>query len=260
MKHFSASSLEMLARCPRQYMYRYVLGYKVPPQAAQIFGDTYHSTIEDNFRHKVLTGKDLPVEQAKAVFSDRWEKSDVKDGALKDVGIGLVESYINTVAPNRKPVVVEHEFRLEPKESSSLFVGRIDFIGDGGIIVEHKTSSKQWPQARADNSIQGTGYVYAYKHLFGETPSAVLYDVAIKDKTRSIQTLQTMRDARSLREFEERLRDAERMVKAEIFPRTDPSNWWCSYMFCGYYQHCKMGIPLSSLNLYREIDSDEYAF
>ncbi len=258
LNHLSITAVDMLNRCPKQYYYRYGLGLKIPPGVAMLFGSVYHHTLEENFRYKILNKKDLPVESAETIFSDQfdrdlqevnWLHETEKPGPLKDMGVGLVENYIQRVAPKRNPVVVEHEFRINVKGVGVPLFGKMDFVDSDGRIVEHKTASRKWPQSRADDSLQADGYALAYSYLFGSMPTEIIYDVAVKDSYRAIQTLFTNRDRRNLDEFTERLVDAEKMIEAEIFPRTDSGSWVCNPAFCGYYPHCKQGVPLSGINI-----------
>ena len=61
-RHLSVTQLKMFLRCPLQYEFRYIKGLKVPPVEAMTLGKSIHSTLEENYKQKIETKKDLPIE------------------------------------------------------------------------------------------------------------------------------------------------------------------------------------------------------
>jgi CRISPR/Cas system-associated exonuclease Cas4 (RecB family) len=248
----------MLSRCPKQFWYRYVLGYKEPPGAAMHFGSAYHHVQEENSRHKIQVGSDFGEEMAKAVFVDQWkqlaqevewELEDVRQGELTDLGVGLVTKYLRDVAPRRFPVEVEVEFDISLPSIVRSFVGKIDLVCPNHILLEHKTAGKAWPEYRLSATDQVQAYYLAYERLFGNWPLSIMYDVAIKTRVPKIQEMVTTRTEHEINEYLGRIETAEQLIEAEIFPKTDPTNWVCSPRFCGYYGNCKQGKSLGGLRL-----------
>jgi len=62
-KYLSFSQLSMFLRCPRQYEFRYIHGLKIPPSGAMVQSKVRHQTLEQNYRQKIQSSKDLRVEQ-----------------------------------------------------------------------------------------------------------------------------------------------------------------------------------------------------
>ena len=60
--HISVSALEMHQRCPKQYEFRYVEGMKIPPGIALIRGKAFHSGVAHNYKQKIESAKDLPLD------------------------------------------------------------------------------------------------------------------------------------------------------------------------------------------------------
>lgn len=262
IEQWSHSKLNMLTRCARQFWYRYVMGLKIPPNSNLSFGKAYHSTLEANFTQKKRTKRDLSWEQATTIFSDEWDHvardldwkyEEAGKGNLKDMGIRLVGDYITNLAPKRKnPTFVEFEFKIELPETDKPFVGVIDLITDANgelLIYDHKTSGRRWPNSRADQELQPTAYYLAYQGLFGILPPKFTYDIAVKTKNSYVYEVSTKRTERDIEDYKERLIVAEQMLDKEIFPKTTPDNWLCNPRYCGYYNHCMRGTPLSQLRL-----------
>ncbi len=52
--------------CPKKYDYRYVQNVPAPVKPELAFGVALHEALEENFRQKIDTRRDLPVAQAAA--------------------------------------------------------------------------------------------------------------------------------------------------------------------------------------------------
>lgn len=264
IEHWSNSKVNMIARCPRQFWYRYINGLVMPPNAALTFGQSYHTTLEENFRFRLEVGQDMPLKMVKNIFADEWEhNTDVIDwefetvdkGWLKDIGVGLVGKYVEEIAPNRNPIVIEERLEASIDGVERPFIGIVDFIDEKGFVFDHKTAARRWNQNRANTELQATGYYLLYQSSYGKKPLGFVYDIGIKTTKMQIQTLTTVRDEPALNDYIERLRVAESLVTKEVYPKTDPGNWMCSKRWCGYYLHCMGGASLTRLNLVEEGDS-----
>jgi CRISPR/Cas system-associated exonuclease Cas4 (RecB family) len=265
IEHLSYSMVNMLSRCPRQFWYCYILKLRIPPGAAMVFGTSYHSTAEENFTYKLNTGNDFSAEMAKAVFSDTWDNKvdevewgyeEDRPGELKDIGVGLVGKYVTEFAPKRFPVAVEKEFEINIPEVERPFRGKIDFIGQDNFLLEHKTANKSWPESRLENTDQVQAYYLAYMNLTGEWPTGFGFDIAVKTKKPKIQDLYTSRTSWQVEEYVGRLKTAEALISADVYPKTDPTNWFCSRRWCGYYGNCMAGEALSRIRVIQSEKED----
>ena len=182
--HLSVTQLKMYLRCPLQYFFRYNCGIKVPASGDMLLGRTFHDTLKDNYRQKVQSHQDMPLEQIRAVFSDHWEKEmqyalfskDENPGQLKDQGISILETYQKDVAPEIQPVEVEREFLIGTGSTKLPLKGYIDLIDDQGYIIDHKTTKRSFPQDAAKKDIQLTAYALAYRTLYGHKEAGVRLD------------------------------------------------------------------------------------
>jgi len=156
----SHSKVAMLSKCPRQFYYRYILGYKIPPNAFRNFGGAYHKTLEANFKHKVESGNDMSIEQVKDIFTDEWKSASAevewsyeeeRKESFSNRGVDLVGTYVKDIAPNRNPSHVEYEFKVSLPEIDRPFVGVIDLVLQENYMSDHKTSTRRWPKDRANN-------------------------------------------------------------------------------------------------------------
>src|SRR3989338_2205413 len=74
-RRLSFTQLNMFLRCPRQYHYRYVLGIRTPASGAMVQSRVWHETVERNYRQKIASHTDLPLEDLQAFYVERFEEA-----------------------------------------------------------------------------------------------------------------------------------------------------------------------------------------
>lgn len=149
--HVSATQLKMFARCPEQYRNRYILGRKERPNGNLVWGIADHTAHEQNFKQKVVSGRDLTSDDVKLAFAVALDEKVEEDGGagevewnrgetltggdadkahayVKDKGVELVALYHREVSPGIMPLGVEEPFVLsaEMLGTNVKLVGRLD--------------------------------------------------------------------------------------------------------------------------------------
>lgn len=218
VKHLSATSIGMFMRCPEQFRRRYVLHEKERPGAALVVGRGFHFAQETNFRQKIESGKDLPLDDVVGAFHAGWDSEVSKYGGVDEIqwddrikpdtlrsrGVELVKSYHTAVAPRLEPASVEREFNLEWEDVPVPINGYLDFEGavwptaeelagfTGGdlsyitdtvypAVIDYKTANRAQRALKPEWLIQARIYQAA-------TGKRVEYHVAVKTKEPSIIT------------------------------------------------------------------------
>mgnify|MGYP000017523799 CR=1 FL=1 len=245
-QHLSVTSIKMYLRCPLQFMFRYVKGLKIPPVGAIVLGKSVHKGLEENYRHKQKTEKDLPlpkVLEAYAAFFDLEKQQEEIDwegenpGKIKDEGIGLLKVYHKEIAPPIQPLAVEEEFILEFENTPYTLKGYLDLVDQNKTIRDTKTAKRSYPQDSAQTDIQLTAYNLAYKYLKGEEPKSLCFDIMVRTKQPKVQTLQSPpRTQEQLTRFLKLLGSIARAIKTGIFYPCE-NQQVCSW--CGYREVCK---------------------
>lgn len=241
LDHVSQSQVDMWQRCPKQWEYRYVHGLKVPPSGALVEGRCYHETLEHNFRQKMGSQEDLPIEECLDMFSTAWDATLLEEeliiwerldsGATKDEGIGLVREYMSTVSPIVQPKKVEETYVSEV--AGVKFVRVIDLVDVLDIVVDHKTSGKSYTQDDVDKSLEASASAFAL-----ERPIIFYNHVAIKTRIPKIQLIKTYRTQTDIDWWVDMVARIALQMKSGIAPPR-PTGWWCSLRFCGYYEQCR---------------------
>lgn len=266
--HLSASQLETFWRCGEAYRRRYVEGEKIPPGFALLIGSSIHKGAEHNFRQKIETHEDLPVDEiidkAVADFEERACSEVILTAEEESIGAGKVRgAYVDLVAdmadiharvqaPEYQPIAVEVSTVIElPGDRDLLTV--TDLRDDRGRVVDFKTAMRKKHRSEVETSTALTAYAAAYRHEYGVYPTAVRLDTVLKPRisTSPRRTTKITRDSDHRQVLDGTRGDAELMVLANridatqaaidagIFTPTSPTAWQCSQKWCGYARTCK---------------------
>jgi len=248
LQHVSPSSLEMYDRCGIQWSFRYVLGKKVPPSGALVRGRAFHQAEEKNFKQKIETQKDLPLEEVEAAFSDAYDleiqdatlSKDENAGTLKDEGIGGLQVYHQNIASTVQPKLVEASFTATVADYP--FAVRLDLVDDQNALRDTKTSSKSPVATQADLSPQLTAYDLTYRQVFGQAPTSLKLDYAVLTKTpKTVTLIAKPRTEEVLKVYEEETALKIDAIRKGVFIPAPADSWACSEKYCGYYSICTFG-------------------
>lgn len=175
IEHWSASSLNMLAICPRQWQARYVWGRKEAPGAARMLGRAFHSAAEFNFSQKITSGEDRPVAEVVEFFNDKaWPHALADAGGSEEVvwndspeeqralGALMVDAYRTNVSPRVEPAAVEKHFEVVVADVPVPVVGYIDVVQrEQRPIIDLKSSKSKRTTLRPEWRLQGRIYQLA---------------------------------------------------------------------------------------------------
>lgn len=243
----SISRIKMFLRCPLQYCFKYVEGINIPPDGNLLLGKSIHKALEVNYRQKIQTRVDLPVEQLFEIHATAFDEmtkaeevafdEDEDPGKLKDCGIGCLKAYCAELAPSIQPVSVEEHFVLEFDNVPYSFQGYLDIVDEKGFIRDHKCVKRSYAANAAEEDIQLTGYNLAHNCLKGKAPAGLIFDCLVKNKVPKIMSVSSgPRSERQLNRFLKLMGSVAEAMKSGIFYPAE-GNMACSY--CGYKDKCK---------------------
>jgi RecB family exonuclease len=253
--HISPSQLSMAGKCPAQYEFRYIRKIIKPPGISMLKGTGVHAAAEVNYRQKIETREDVPVDYAMEVASDAFDAKaeDGVDfttdeklggtvaamGSAKDATMRMTEFHILEQAPDYQPTHVEERITV-PINGRADLLGIIDLLDDQHRVTDLKTGVKSKPKDAADTSLQLTAYHVMVASLTGTPPTELRLDTVLDQKRGcKRQVLSTTREHRDIRVLANRINALNAMIASGSFPPTDPSAWWCSKRWCGYAGMCK---------------------
>lgn len=250
--HISSTQINMLLRCPRQYFFRYIEHIKAPPSGAMKQSRAFHLTAERNYRQKIESSQDLPPDELTDFYAQAFEEEMKSEevvldegqthGGLKDEGVSIVKVHRDKIAPTVQPVAVEEKITL-PLTAGDGFaydlMGVLDLVDVDGRVRDNKAIGKTPNQADLDKDIQLSTYALLYRLWKRRAEAGLRLDAIIKSKSGEpkAKLLDTTRSREGLRLHLNNIGHLARMVAAEAFPM-NPTGWWCSPRFCGYWSRC----------------------
>jgi hypothetical protein len=253
--YLSATQINMLAKCPKQYEFRYVDGIRSPPGVSLVLGKGGHKGVEANLRAKLASGELLSLEavtQAAAEgVREEWEKEPVALteeeeqlganrvlGETVDKAVALVGLHHKVVAPAISPVAIESGFRLDLPGFPFDIIGYKD-VEEETRIRDTKFKGKSPPEDAADTSIQLT--LYHMESAARGKSVEVQLDNLVANKVPKYVPQKSKRSELDHRRFLRRVELAAQQIESGIFPPTDPTSWACSEKWCGYWDACEFG-------------------
>lgn len=264
VERLSPSSIEGFWKCPEQWRRERVMREPSFATAEKVFGSAFHKAAEHNFRAKIDTHEDLPVQEMRDVAGDsftsvvaetleeqeiRWYDDKphvIQAGVITAVvGTDRAPGYHQVLAPTIQPVAVERWTEVETPVGVPL-VGKIDVETDTGQLVDLKTGKKAKVQIDLDKSIQATSYLWA-REQEGQPAAGFAWHTAIRTVKPQQQELLTSRTARELRMFERLLEVTANTIldyQARYgddgpWPGTSPLSWFCTPKQCSFWGQCE---------------------
>lgn len=252
--HLSPSAVNLYHNCGEAYYRRYICGDKTPPNAAMLKGTGVHGGAKRNFRQKLETRQDLPVEEVVAAAVDAFDSElpngvapdpgddrsmDVVLGEARDQVVAMARVQSREVFPEYQPTLVEETVRLTLPDASHDMLGVIDLIDERTIVVDHKTGTKAKSQSDVDDNLQLSIYAALHKSLRGELPAEVRLETIINGK-REIkrQMLSSTRDENDMQALSYRIGVVTAGINAGLFMPAPVGSWMCSERWCGYWSTC----------------------
>lgn len=247
-KHLSATQISMFLRCPEQFRYRYIEGKKIPPSGAMVQSKVWHRTVEENYRQKIKTEADLPLNDMQEFYAAEYEQAikaeeiafepDENPGKLKDQGIAITTVHHNLIAPTVRPLLVEERFTIDLGADFPYdLVGVWDLVDQDGFIADNKAYSKTPNQGDVDKDIQLGIYSLGYRVSQKKIEKGLRLDTIVKNKQPKAVQIVTTRTNEDCRFLLRLIEQVAKVIQTGVF-YPNPNGWHCSAERCGYWSQC----------------------
>lgn len=233
--HLSYSSISKYLKCGKQWKYKYLEKLSEEKSEALEFGSAWHEMI--NFRLQ----ENKPLEDCWMMAHEEVVLSE--ESFLLGIKMLTSEKITHTIQGLKvNPEHSELETELHVPGVPIPIVGFIDAIGLDGVPIDFKTSGKKWSQEQADTDLQATFYIASLAQLgMIELPAKFRFMVFTKTKNPDVQILETTRTHKDIFTLYGLVNEVWQAIRREVFTPTDPSNWWCSHKYCGFWDVCEYG-------------------
>lgn len=226
--YISASQLGQFLFCPLSYRFLYVDGVsKTPGNEYMLYGTAFHEALAHNFRQKITSKVDLPVDEVIETFRQSF-KNGLKDivtmGDTQTIimtGENALHAYMSEIAPTIRPQAVEYKFELQLSNYPIKILGYIDLITDDDIIIDHKTVGKstmaKWTQAEADRNLQLTLYSAAFRKENQRAERGLRFDILPRDNKPKFKHISTTRTEDQIHSVLSLASQIEQIVQLGVF-------------------------------------------
>lgn len=186
------SSIGTYMMCSMKFYYQNVAMIEVPRTPHLALGTSIHAPLEHNYRQKVSSYVDLPVEEILDVFSTVWEREAQEidrseflvetKGDIKDTGVKLLRKYREEVAPKIQPKLVETRLSIRFPANDTVLSGQLDVVDVFNNIIDHKTTRITPSGVNWEYILQQTAYkIIAATHGIEVAGSRIDYFVKGKN-------------------------------------------------------------------------------
>jgi len=235
IKHLSYSSISRYLKCGKQWKFRYIDELEEESSEALQFGSAWHDMIR-------MYHADTQYSVGHC-WDMAYEKMQLPDELIhlgqKMLTSEKITQTIQGLNPNLETLEMKTELHI-PGVSVPV-VGFIDMI-DGGVPTDIKTASRKWTQEQADTDLQATFYLAALEQAgMIKLPAKFRFVVFTKTKNPDVQILETTRTHKDIFTLYGLVNEVWGAIQREVFMPSDPSNWWCSQKYCGFWDKCEYG-------------------
>lgn len=257
-EHFSATQLNMLQVCPRQYQQRYILGRKEPPGAARVIGKAVHEAIGFRLAPRIEGMPAAPLKDVAEYLHDLvwptildqaeadivWDEGQKPEDALMLAG-QMIETYCKGAGERVEPSAIEREFKTLVPGVPIPLLGYVDISQrDHRPSIDIKTTKRAQKTMKPDWILQGRIYQIAERQ-------SIDWHVVTKQTTPQVLTglespaLMQNWNETLIRRTEEHIAKLAWLANAyyrhfgeeEDWPATGIAHdWRCDW--CGYRNDC----------------------
>lgn len=244
--HLSISEIKCYLTCPEMHYHKYVRRAKKPLPVAVAEGIVYDK-LTGHLTELHRDGKPLLSEpEIRAFAADILGGLDVDwsadEGATPEGVVALAteatQLFIAEILPGLRPLDTQARFEIEFENRPWTFLGFMDLIEEGHIVVDNKLYGRTPAQSDVDEDLQLTAYAAGYQWLHGRLPEKLRLDCVIKNKKLKVARIETTRTEEQVERFFRSLGAWGDLIIGgnAVFPR--PGGWHCGPKACQYWLEC----------------------
>lgn len=244
--HVSASQIALLEDCTLAWYFRYVKKIRTLSTIQMLTGIAYHEALAYNFRQKLETGINLPLEDVLAEFDSVYDSAFDKGSValfpgqskkkFREQGKATLSNYYTDYACSLHPHLVEHGMVRDIPGTDFCFIGDLDLETVYGNTIDFKLAGTKWAKKKANDIRQASAYAF----LMGKQWLDFEFHIGARD-TGSIQIMPVAHEEFDVGSFIETVRHRLDLMEGlrcgEILPK--PKTGYCNEQLCGFYQECQ---------------------
>lgn len=221
----------------------------MPPAVRTALGAAAHTAIEHNYRQKIDSARDEPLDVVLDVYGDAFddevemvERPEESVPEAKDDGVRLVKLHHRSVAPAQQPVYVEEQVQFEigghPYQTYIDAVTVPAEAPESARFTVRDLKTAQRTPSRTAHVLQLIAGAAGFRQKTGLIEEDVALDVLVRTKKEQHvpMTWGGPVEASAFRVLSQQIAYADEMVKAGNFPANGLTSQACSW--CGFQSIC----------------------
>ena len=239
LKYLSYSQINTFLTCPLRYKYSYILNIPVSKNAALVFGEAIHSSLQ-KFYYNFIKNRNLGLKDLIKYYKEEWIPQGFSSKAHHDKMFQEGKSMLITFFKkfhdkNMEIIALEKPFRVKTAKDVILSgkMDRVDKVGNRIEIIDYKTG-KTPDEKKLKKDLQLSIYFLAAtdKRMYNKKPEEVLLTLFYLQDMKKITFVKSHEDIQKIKETLGNIID--NINKSDFTPKVGP---WCN--FCPYKMICE---------------------
>jgi len=240
LNYLSYSQINTFMTCPLRYKYSYILHIPVSKNAALVFGETVHTTLQ-KFYLDFIKNRKTGLKDLIQIYKDEWQpigySSIAHHNKMYADGKKMLELFYKKYHDKNIQIIdLEKPFRVKTVQGVILSgkMDRVDDIGKNKIeIIDYKTG-KIPDEKDLKKDLQLSIYFLAAtdKGMYGKKPEEVLLSLYYLQDLKKISFVKKIEDTQEIKKS-----IAEIVDKINISSFTPKKGPWCKH--CPYLMICE---------------------
>ncbi len=240
LNYLSYSRINTFMTCPLRYKYSYVLNIPVSKNAALVFGETIHTTLQ-KFYLQFIKNRQIGLNSLMQIYKDEWQpigySSIAHHNKMYNDGKKMLELFYKKYHDKNVQIIdLEKPFRVKTAQGVILSgkMDRVDDIGSNIIeIIDYKTG-KTPEEKDMKKDLQLSIYFLAAtdKGMYGKKPEEVLLSLFYLQDMKKISYSKKVEDIEVIKKTITKVVDNINM--SNFSPKKGP---WCTH--CPYLMICE---------------------
>jgi len=240
LSYLSYSRINTFLTCPLKYKYSYILNIPVSKNAALVFGETIHTTLQ-KFYQQFIQNKKIGFKDLIEIYKNEWQpigfSSIAHQNKMFNDGKKMLNNFYKKCHDKNVQIIdLEKPFRVKTAQGVILSgkMDRVDNIGNNKIeIIDYKTG-KIPSEKDLQKDLQLSIYFLAAtdKGMYGKKPEDVLLSLYYLQEPKKISFVKKDGDMEKIKTSISNV--IENINSTKFSPKKGP---WC--MHCPYRMICE---------------------
>lgn len=203
--YISYNQIRLYQICPKKYYFSYVEEIETPINDRIFLGMVFHAVAEDFLKMRIAGQVPEPTrETVLEIFNEKFVEMQKEceidwitpPKETEKRGSAFVKHFLNDIASDIDPLMVEQELEVELPEIGIRLRGIIDLVEKDFSITDFKTTTAKWSKDKIKGSyLQMVIYKYLFEKSYGDVISQLKFRIIYSKNASHIKNQLITRNA-----------------------------------------------------------------